>query len=177
MKTSILFLAILFLLSSCSYYRVIPKASYSGQSIVELQRSGKVLILHRGEDAWLMKDVMSNDSLIQASLDVQLGYHVNYLYPNLDKLNQFKRRENPDVVNAIHLYTTDSTFNTFDTLVSIPMSSVYTINSYEYAQAPSRASLIVPLVVFPVVGLTLITLIAISSMEFKTSGDFIISAK
>ena len=149
MKTKILLIAALLILSSCSFFRVIPESPYTAQSIGQYV-GGKYLVLHRGDEAWHAYDlVVANDSLY-AKLDLQLGYHIKYLAPKEKGLNQFDRRSEPGVVNSVHIYTSDTTFNSFDSIVSIPLSSINGVNVYEYARAPSRASLIVPIVVLPV---------------------------
>jgi len=132
--------------SSCSLYRVVPASNYSSQSIKQYEINGKYLILQRGEEAWHIYDVNNTDNGIHAKLDPQIGYHTKYLNPKINKLNDFDKRKDPEVVNSVHLYTSDQNFNSFDTLVSLPISSIDSIALYSYAQAPSRASKIVPAV-------------------------------
>lgn len=171
MKTKILLIAALLSLSSCYYFRVIPEVPYTVQSIRQYEDTGKILILHREENAWHLYDVDSAENMLSAKLDIQLGYHVKYLNPEEGKLNKFDKPLEPEVVNTIHLYTSDSTFNSLDTVIAIPLSSIYYVSSYEYARAPSRASKIVPIVVLPVVGVVVVSLIAISSMDWNMDID------
>jgi len=172
MKTKILLIASLFILSSCSFFRVIPESPYTAHSICQYEEDGKYLVLHRGEEAWHAYDlVVANDSLY-AKLDFQLEYHVKYLTPKEDGLNQFDRKSEPGVVNSVHIYTSDTTFNSFDSIVSIPLSSINGVNVYEYARAPSRASLIVPIVVLPVGILVGVVAYSISHMFDDFSMSF-----
>jgi hypothetical protein len=154
-------LAILICLSSsCSFYRVVPDNNYSSSSIKESDSIGKYLVLQRAEEAWHMYDVqLSNDS-IQASLETNLGYHVNHLYPKPEKLNQYEKRTEPNIINEIHLYTTDTSFSYFDTIISIPIGSIYQVTKNSYAKGPSRASIILPAVLIPFGILIVITAIA-----------------
>lgn len=169
MKTKILLIAALLILSSCSFFRVIPESPYTAQSIKQFEDDGKYFVLQRGEEAWHAYDLyVANDSLYM-KLDYHLGYHVKYLVPKEKGLNKFYMKIEPNVVNAIHVYTTDTTFNSFDTLVAIPVSSISAVKSYEYARAASRASKIVPAVFLPIVGLVIISAVAISQMSFSMS--------
>ena len=164
MKAKILFIALIFLFSSCSFFRVIPESPYTAQSIYQYEEDGKYLVLHRGEEAWHAYDlVVANDSLY-TKLDFQLGYHVKYLTPRENKLNQFTRKSEPEVVNSVHIFTSDTTFNSFDTLVAIPVESISAVKSFEYARAASRASWIVPIVVLPVGILVAAAMYSISHM-------------
>ena len=119
MKTKIILITVLCLLSSCTTFTVVPIDPYSAKSIRQYEVRGKYLILHRDNDAWHMYDLEIKNDSIQAKLDFQLGYHQKYLYPKKG-LNHFARSKEPDVTNAIHIYTSDSSFSYFDTLISIP---------------------------------------------------------
>ncbi len=163
MKPKILLIAALLILSSCSFFRVIHESDYSAQSLKQYENDGKYLVLQRGDEAWHAYDLeVKNDSL-QARLDFQLGYHLKYLEPKEKGLNKFAMKSEPEVINAVHIYTTDTNFNSFDTLIATPLSSIYTVRTYEYARAPSRASKIVPAVFIPVAGMVIYIAIVISS--------------
>ncbi len=101
----------------------------------------------------------SNDS-IHAKLDPQIGYHNKYLTPKVKKLNEFDKRHEPEVVNTVHLYTSDPNFNFFDTLISLPLSNVDSIASYSYAPKPSRTSVIVPIIFAPFLGIAVIVIMS-----------------
>jgi hypothetical protein len=165
MKTKLLLLVALLSLSSCYYYRVIPEIAYNVQTIEQFEKSGKILVLHRGEDAWHMYNVKQVDGRIHAGISIQLSYLVDYLDPSEKGLNTFSKPKAPDVVNSVHLYTADTTFNALDTVISIHPGSIYKVQSYEYARAASRASIIVPIVFIPVIGLVTASLVALSQMS------------
>jgi len=147
-------ISMIVLTSSCSFYRVIPENPHNSQTIKQYEEDGKYLILHRDDEAWHVYDVECSNDSIHAKLDIQLGYHVNYLNPKLNKLNEFSKKKEPDVINSIHIYTTDSNSSYLDKEISIHAGSINKVNSYAYAQAPSRASLIVPIVFIPLIGIT-----------------------
>jgi len=151
MKKMIPFLIFLFFFSSCYYFRAIPKHEYTGQTIQQYEESGKILILHRDDLVRQLYEVKYEDGFIIGQLDIPMGYHNNYLNPKEDKLNRFKKSIEPEVINSVHLYTSDTSFNEVDSTISIPLSTIYEIQSYEYARTPSRASIFVPIVFVPLV--------------------------
>ncbi len=142
-------ISIIILTSSCSFYRAVPDKNYSSQTIKQYEEDGKYLILQRDSNAWRMYDISYTNDSIHAIIDPWLGYHSKYLNPKPNGLNQFKKKDEPEVINSVHVYTSDTNFNYFDSRVSIPVSSINTVVSYNYARAPSRASKIVPIVFIP----------------------------
>ena len=141
---------VLFLFSSCFYFRAIPEHEYTGLTIQQYEESGKILILRRGDLVRQISEVQYEDGFIAGKLDFPMVYHFKYLYPKEDKLNRFKKSMEPEVIHAVHLYTSDTTFNKMDSTFSIPLSTIYAVQSYEYARAPSRASIILPVVFVPI---------------------------
>ena len=166
LATYLALIVFLNLFSACShYFRVVAESPNSAQTIKQYKDADKYFVLHRGDDAWHMYELdIINDS-IHAKLDVQLGYQVNYLYPKEKGLNSFHKGYEPDVINAVHIYTTDTSFSSFDTLVSIPVSSIHEVNSYKYARAASRASFIVPAVILPAAGTAIIITLIIREID------------
>lgn len=151
--------------SSCSFYRVIPEKQYDAETIKKYDYLNKYIVLKRDQDAWHMYDVQLRNDSITARLDYQLGYQVNHLNPKTGKLNQFHKKFEPEVLKTVHLYTSDSSFNAFDTLIAIPASSIYQVNTFVYAAGPSRASWLVPVIVFPVA----ITFVIIAAVTVSTA--------
>ena len=162
MKTKILLIASLLILSFCSFFRVMPESTLKAHWIEQLEKDGKYLVLQRGDEAWNIYDVHVRYEILRAKLDIQLGYHAKYINPKVDGLNKFDKGREPDVINSIHFFTADTSFNSLDSLITIPLSSIYEIRSYEYAKAPSRASRIVPVVVLPIVGFAILVVAVIS---------------
>ena len=163
MKTKINLILMLFLLSSCSYFRVIPKSSFQGHDIEQFENDGKFLVLHSGDDACNIFHVQVDDEILKAKPDPQLGYIVHYLDPKTEGLNKFNKKET-DVINSIHLFTADTNFSIMDSVIAIPLSSIYEVRSYEYAKAPSRASRIVPAVLIPVAGISILVLMGLNQV-------------
>ena len=158
--------------SSCSFYRVAPLTKYTSSSIINYESMGKYLVLKRGDEAWHMYDVQLYGDSITANLDFHLGYNVNHLNPKTTGVNQFKRKEEPDVEYTLHLFTNDSSFSTYDTVITIHESSIYKINKFASAQGPSRASIIVPIVLVPVGVMVLIGVAMANSLNnMSVSGN------
>ena len=173
MKAKILFIVLIFLFSSCSFFRVIPEENYTAQSIKQYEDSGKYLILHRGEEAWHATDLRPVNDSLNMKLDFQLGYHLKYLNPqDDDKTNKYSRKEEPEVTNSIHIYTNDTCFGSFDTLVVIPESSVFAVKSYAYNRSASRASVILPAIFIPLGGVILVIGAAASSADYTPDLSF-----
>lgn len=137
--------------------------NYTGETIQQYEESGKILILHRDDLVWQIFDVKYEDNLLIAKLDFPMGYHYKYLNPKKDKLNRFKKSIEPEVIYSIHLYTSDTSFSKMDSIISIPVNTIYDIQSYEYARTPSRASIYVSLVTLPLVLLIIITFASAAS--------------
>lgn len=169
MKRLIYTLLVLIFLPSCYYFRAIPKQPVNLELIQQFEESGKILILVRDEMAWRFYDVKNKDSLISGKLDVEVGYHYNYLYPAEGKLIQYKKTSEPDVVNAVHIYTSDASFHWMDSTISIPVSSIYAVKSFEYAAAASRASFVAPIVLLPVIAFTAAWIYFASNFELEWS--------
>ena len=107
-----------------------------------------------------------NDS-IHAKLGYHLGYHVNYLNPDKKGRNSYKRHSEPDVINALHVYTSDSSFSSFDTLISIPASSIHEVNTYSFNRAAYRTSIILPIVLCPIVIFFIVGVHQLGQMSFS----------
>jgi hypothetical protein len=147
LATYLTLIVFLNLFTACShYFRVVSKSPYSAQTIKRYEDHGKYLILQRNNEVWHLYDLSIINDSIHAKLDSQIGYQANYLNPKEKGLNKFNKSDEPDVINAVYIYTSDSSFNYSDTFVSIPVSSISGIKYYSYAQAASRAPYIVPIV-------------------------------
>jgi len=167
MKTKILFLAVLLLLSSCTSFNVVSVSPYSAKSIRQYENEGKYLVLHRENDAWHMYDLEIINDSINAKLDYYLGYHANYLNPDKKGRNMYSKSREPDVTNAIHVYTSDSSFSSFDTLISIPVSSIHEVNQYTFNKAAFITSIILPVILIPVGIFMIVGMSQLGSMDLS----------
>jgi len=81
MKAKIVFIFVIFLLSSCSFFKVIPEKDYTTQSIKQYEDRGKCLILHRGEEAWRAYDLTATiDDSGMITRVSKLLKHVSLVY-------------------------------------------------------------------------------------------------
>lgn len=167
MKRKTLLIATLCFLSSCTTFTVVPVSPISAESIRQYEVDGKYLVLHRENEAWHMYDLeLTNDS-IHAKLDYQLGYLVNYLNPKKKGRNSFSKRNEPDVINSIHIYTSDNNFGNFDTLISIPVSSITEVDTYSFNRAAYRTSIILPIVLTPIILFFIIGVHQLNNMDYS----------
>lgn len=160
----IFFMFLMFLSSSCThYFNVIIDYDRPGDKINEYAREGRYIVLRRGEEALHIYDItMVNDSLFAKS-DFSLGYLSNYLNPKINKLNSFKIKQEPEVPNTVHIFTSDTSYSALDSTLAIPLRSIYGMHCYKYNKKASVTSFVVPIVVVATAGTILfVTLVAIS---------------
>ena len=84
---------------------------------------------------------------ITGKLDAMLYYHVKYLTPKSKGVKGYKKHNEPEVINEVHIYTSDTTFGYFDTNVLIPMSSIQKIIIYDPAKRATTLSWVLPPVI------------------------------
>ena len=164
MKTRILFIIATFMLSSCSFFRVIPYNADQHEAIVNFYEDGRYMVLQRGQDAWHATDIKLTADSLHMKLDIYLGYHVKYLNPREHKLNTFRKKEEPEVINSVHIFTSDTSFSAFDKQIAIPRSKIVAVKKYEYARGASIASII-----FPIVGVGVLTITIIAGIAARNT--------
>ena len=130
------------------YYKVNQVDNYSEEKIDSFEQQGKYFILHQGEQAWHLYDFTISNDTISGKITSQLDYHVNYLNPKY-KRNSYKKKEAPNVIKEVHLFTSDSSFSSFDTQINIPFSSIKEIKVYDPAKGYTFLSWFIP----PVIGI------------------------
>ena len=135
--------------TSCThYFRHITADQFSTQTIQEYSDANKYFILHSDTLVRHMTVIQISDDTVNATLEYTLGYQAKYLHPKEKGVNRFKKKKEPEIINAVHLYVSNANISKYDRIVSIPMSSIYTVKYNEYAQALSRASYAIPIVIF-----------------------------
>ncbi len=143
--THIVLLAFLNLLSGCYYFRVVSEEGITEQRISDMKQEDKYVVLQRGNEAWHLYDYTLADDTLTGKLDIFLGIHTNYLDPKLEGLNTIKKGDN-EVLESVHLHTSDTSFVYMDTVVIIPSMAIQKVYVYEYAQSESRSSMVLPAV-------------------------------
>jgi hypothetical protein len=172
MRSTFLFVIIsgILLLSSCAYYRVIPDPDYSVELIQQRDTSGSYIVIHRGERAWHAFDLQVGDSVMTTKLDYKLGDMAQYISPDPSRINRFNRDHEHDLLNSTHIYTTDTSFSDYDTVATIHESTIYAFSTYKYAKAPSRASLVVPIVLGSLTGVIILGILIKSAWDRGAEG-------
>ncbi len=125
----------------CGYfYKVQTEKEISKQKITEINKPEKFIILQDGINAWHFDNLKFTGDMLTGSLDYYLGYHFNYLSPKKPEgANRYKKKSEPDVINEVHIYTTD-TIPIDSKTASIPITSIQKIEIYNYDKKATTRS-------------------------------------
>ena len=151
MKKPALLIVSFLLLSSCAFYRVMPEKDYTLQTIVDFENDGKYLLLRWEDIAWRMIDLQVSNDTLHAKLDFYTDYLGNYLHPRKEGLNNFSRKNEPEVINSVHIFISEAGNARVGADIAIPLSTITQVQSYTYAKGASRAltaiAIIIPSVI------------------------------
>lgn len=132
-------------LTGCLYFfKAITEKDFNPNRITQLDDDGKYFILHSKDNAWNFYDLQIKGDTINGRLDAMLYYHAKYLTPKSKGAQSYKKHKEPEVINEVHIYTSDTTFGYFNTNVSIPMASIQKITIYDRAKGATIISWILP---------------------------------
>ena len=156
-------------LTGCSFYfKAVTEKDFSSNRVTQLDDDGKYFILHSKDNAWHFYDLQINGDTINGKLDAMLYYHAKYLTPKSKGVKRYIKKEEPEVIKEVHIYTSDTTFGYFDTNVSIPMVSIQKIIIYDPAKGATTLSWVLP----PVIIVTsFIVAILVNIFEDGIMGD------
>lgn len=147
------------------YYQVNTIQKPKLEDILFEEINGKYLILHSADSVWHINNLVYDSSLLSGKISVLPFNHMMYLKTIPDMANRFIRdkfRAVPyegDVLNEVHLYTSD-TAKVTDDRASVDFASLQKMEIYYYAKAKSRASWYVPLVGIPVLAVAGLAIVA-----------------
>ena len=143
----------------CGYfYKVQTEKDISKQKISEVNKPEKFIILQDGINAWHFSNLKFIGDTLTGNLDLNLGYHMNYLSPEKpEKPNRFKKKNEPDVINEVHIYITD-TIPVIAVTAAIPITSIQKIDIYNYDKKATKRSWVLG-ITMPLVGILLVVFI------------------
>ena len=146
----------------CGYfYKVQTEKDISKQKISEINKPEKFIILQDGINAWHFSNLKFIGDTLTGNLDLNLGYHMNYLSPEKpEKPNRFKKKNEPDVINEVHIYITD-TIPIISVTASIPITSIQKIDIYNYDKKATKRSWVLGITLPLVGGLLVVFIVAI----------------
>ena len=146
----------------CGYfYKVQTEKDISKQKISEVNKPEKFIILQDGINAWHFSNLKFIGDTLTGNLDLNLGYHMNYLSPEKpEKPNRFKKKSEPDVINEVHIYITD-TIPVISVTASIPITSIQKIDIYNYDKKATKRSWVLGITLPLVGGLLVVFIVAI----------------
>jgi hypothetical protein len=121
----------------CSYYGVNPLEPLSQESVIEqIQKKDKYIILHQGEKAWHLKDIIINDAgqEMKGNIEPVPSNHVYYKTAKKEhKANRYKKghtNKNDLPIHEVHIYTTLSPEEQ-SSQVTIPFSAITRFEVYD----------------------------------------------
>lgn len=137
-----MFLLVIFihLISGCqSFYRV-TQGSGSPESIKQMQEENKYFILHEGDRAWHLKDLVLNEDqmVISGIIETLPDSHQYYKKTNPEVANSYKpSKGNPNY--EVHIYIQDHTEQA-NSHVVVPLLAIEKIEVYDKATGATTAS-------------------------------------
>ncbi len=136
--------AFLNLAIGCSYYKVNtyqqPQNQF-GPRIDDLKTQQKVFVLHMGENAWWLRNIMINEERTELhGIITELPFHQRMIYflTDTDRLNRYRLSEK-DVLQQVHIHTLEYTEGE-DAQITIPLKSIQKIEVYDPAHGATIAS-------------------------------------
>ncbi len=138
----ILILAFLNLFTGCmNYFKVAHSPDHSSTKINNLYQENKELIIHYNNEAWIMEVPEVNDNILTAV--AKKSYISSLTHPvKKNGSNRFiiKAPYNQyNVLNEVHIYTTDLTRNS-DDVIKVPLDSINNVEIYEFDKTATDAS-------------------------------------
>ena len=146
----------------CGYfYKVQTEKDISKQKISEVNKPEKFIILQDGINAWHFSNLKFIGDTLTGNLDLNLGYHMNYLSPEKpEKPNRFKKKNEPNVINEVHIYITD-TIPAISVTTSIPITSIQKIDIYNYDKKATKRSWVLGSLGLVGAGLIIVLIVAV----------------
>ncbi len=137
----ILLAAFLDLTQGCSYYKVHKSVGPVAPTISSLQNDKKLIILHKGQDAWEFKNIVAREDSVKGMI-ITLVDHDKYKTTDTAKVNRFKKEDKinkTEILNEVHIYVTNLS-RLGSNYVSIPVKAVQRIEIYDPAKGATIAS-------------------------------------
>lgn len=106
--------------------------------------------------AWHFNILSFENNIISGSLDSDLEYIAKYIHPKEKGFNRFRKKREPEVMNAVYLHSLEPLPATPDSLFSINTTSIQMVRYNKYAEAISLLSYIIPAFILPVAGIILL---------------------
>jgi hypothetical protein len=180
-----LILIVLNLNTGCYYYKVTAKAGLTPEDLRWAEFNGKYLILHSGNSAWHLRESGIQDERFSGVLIPLPDSRLQYKTCDPKHLNMYKKKNTNYIDDQLHLYAKDSLLSNLNAggSVNLNYSDIFKIESYQRAQAATRASKAVPAIMVPVAVVGIIaTIVALtksscplvyikSNKDFKFAGE------
>ena len=156
-----LILIVLNLNTGCYYYKVTTKNRLTPEDLRWAEFNSKYLILHSGNSAWHLKEPGIQDEQFSGLLIPLPDSRLQYKTCDPNHLNQYKKNNMNYIDDQLHLYSRDSVlpYLNVGSSVNLKYSNIFKTESYQRAQAATRASKAVPAIMVPVAAVGIIAII------------------
>ena len=175
-QTAAIFLIIMILPGCINYYQIhATKEASPIDTIPALQKTGKQFIIHLKDTAFSLVNSSISDDTLKGNLLPLNEIQLKYLHPGSRIKNNYSKEHEYEVLNEVHLYTTNAIINlktgSNDSLkFSFPFSSVFRIDINEKnTRATKRSETIGTLIVTAVLVTAII--IAVTSIHINILGN------
>jgi hypothetical protein len=167
-----MFLLIIFVhfITGCQTYYKVKPGSGSPESIAQMQKDNKYFILHEGDNAWHLKDLVLNEDelVITGIIETLPDSHQYYKKTNPEYANRYKpAKGNPTY--EVHFYIKEH-IEQDNNQVTVPLLAIEKIEVYDKAAGATAASY-----AFGALGIILgiLAIVAIIAVLTKSSCPFV----
>ena len=134
-------ISLCFTMNGCYYYKVVKPSTPPAESVNNLQKEGKFLILHLDDKAWKISDIVIDDEFFTGKIDSLIG-HDSYTKTKPDKANRYRKKgklNNTEMLNEVHIYV--SGFKEIEEgRISVALNSISKIEIYDKDKGSTTAS-------------------------------------
>jgi hypothetical protein len=185
LKYFLLILILMSLNSGCYYYRVSTETVLKPEDLRWADFNKKYFILHSGDLAWHLNEPKFQDERFSGYITQLPDSRLQYKNCDPEHLNRYKKESWNFIDDQLHLYAKDSLLSNLNAggSVTIEYSDIEKIETYQRAQAPTRASKAVPAIGIPLIAVGILaTIVALTksscplvyiknNKEFKFAGE------
>ena len=167
-----MFLLVVFVhfITGCQTYYKVSQGSNSPEAIQQMQEKNKYFILHEGQQAWHLENLVLNEDqmVITGTLDTLPANHQYYKTANPERANRYKSSKGYPTYE-VHLYTREHILQD-NSQVTVPLQAIEKVEVYDKDSGATAVSYI-----FGGLGITLgiLAIVTIIALATKSSCPFV----
>jgi hypothetical protein len=137
----VLLVAFLNLVIGCSYYKVTTTPT-DATAIQQMQKNGKYIILHQGNDVWHLKNITINEGKKEMAGIIELLSHDHhaYLHTKPNATNRYNSSKDYPIYE-VHIYASKNVADE-NSQIKIPLAAISKIEIYDQAVGATIASFV-----------------------------------